>query len=133
MGSSRPTHRAANARGAVLIGYGAGDVVDRVSVLGLKIFHHGPKSEWVREHAALVKDPKLEILVRPTLRVAAIALAAVNGVIWGLEDQIRAFRVKVEADDPPNPADVAHVGMQIQAENDHRQEFVTQLNGGDVS
>ena len=120
----------------MLAGYGAGDVVDRLSILSLKIFHKGAVRAHVKEHAALAADPKLSTFGSAARgnrerRAAAFALCAVNGELWGHEDQIRAFREATESSSArqPDPYDVAKVAMAIQALNDRRQELVAQLNG----
>ena len=107
--------------------YGPGDVIDRLSVLTLKIYHKGERYE--REFAVLTRNAKG--IVEGPDRLDALALAAINGELWGHEDQIRRFREQLTAADrmDPDPRDVARIAIEIQELNDRRQELVTRLNG----
>ena len=110
--------------------YGPGDVIDRLSVLTLKIHHKGERYE--REFGVLSGNAKG--IVEGPDRLDALALAAINGELWGHEDQIRRFREQLTDDErmDPDPRDVARIAIEIQELNDRRQQLVTKLNG-DVS
>lgn len=119
---------------------GIGALVDRLSILSMKQ-QHKPSPAYFHE-AQRVYGRLLEI-VDPRARDAlpwelsdALALAAINGEIWGLEDQIRAFRVQRDsaAGKVIGLADWAKdrlvdVAMEIQELNDRRAALVTTLNG----
>jgi hypothetical protein len=116
---------------------GLGDILDRLSILALKIVHGEDRgrdiSPFVAERAALLRQlvddpnslPNIGTALSTALFFAQMELGAVNAALWQAEDQLRAWRGPSA---PPSPEELA---VRIQALNDRRAALIDDLN--DVS
>lgn len=73
-----------------LVNYGVGEIVDRLTILDLKIAHGGG------DHFATERSALLTQLHGRTLNGAwfehALRLAVINGLLWRAEDDLRGAR-----------------------------------------
>ncbi len=105
---------------------GPGEILDRLTILALKIQHGWaagkPVAHWEAEHAALYSQVLSHMGTAPVLE-----LAAVNVKLWEAEDELRAWRRA-----PSNLDDEMHAtitcAFRIQELNDRRAELVTLIN-----
>lgn len=111
-----------------LVGYGAGELFDRLSILALKIAHK-PDQHFLDEQSDLL-DQIPSMVYRVPSREAfkhVLMLSATNARIWHLEDHLREMRSMVH----PNveeTADIAATAMQIQQLNDNRAHLISVIN-----
>lgn len=112
-----------------LVNYGAGEIVDRIAILTLKIRYAeetGVESAHFRnERAALL--PKLTSTNHLGGYLDAIfELTTINGMLWRAEDELRDLR---EADRTAAHAErVIRVAFRIQDLNDRRAQIVGVIN-----
>ena len=107
-----------------LIGYGAGEILDRLSILALKISHK-PAKHFTDEFSDLLDKIPTEVYHVPSREAIklAIQLATVNGRLWVLEDLLRGIREgRVTA------PDAREVAFRIQEFNDERASLIEQMN-----
>lgn len=112
-----------------LINYGVGELVDRLTILELKIAHGGGDHFTNERAAILVKlapgDPARWIAF-------GLRLATVNGLLWHLEDDLRWWRREVRGifDNLQDRSvyDVAEIAFRIQELNDQRAELIESIN-----
>lgn len=110
-----------------LVNPGVGDVVDRLSILELKVLHgeiaQKDTAHWVRE-----RDVLLVQLAGRTLNGSwfqpAIALSVVNAALWREEDNLRAYR----KENPVAMAPVVCCAFLIQQLNDQRAVLIGEIN-----
>ena len=110
-----------------LIDYGLGEVLDRLSILALKISYAGdagkPVDHFTRERAKL--------LVQATTRVSGrvfecyAELAVVNARLWQSEDALRELR-RTSGSGADWPT-VGQLAFEIQALNDRRAALVAEI------
>lgn len=114
---------------------GPGEILDRLTILALKIVHGEyagrDTTHWKEEYYALdsTKTPSIPI-------VQVVELAAVNGALWQAEDEIRRLRALPEGrrDQWTGSVgntwvvDVANVALRIATLNDRRAELVARIN-----
>lgn len=113
-----------------LINYGVGEIVDRLTILSLKIAHtsEDQRSYFPTERAALLTQ-----LQGRTLNGAwfehVITLGTVNGLLWQREDDLRQYRRDTE-DQPErdDPKAIASLAFEIQALNDQRARLIETIN-----
>jgi len=78
-----------------LVNIGAGEIVDRLTILALKILYAGQQGKPT-EHFEQERNALLVMLRGRELNSGwfehTIALAAVNGALWRVEDQMRELR-----------------------------------------
>ena len=118
-----------------LINYGTGEILDRLTILDLKIQHggEGQVDHFRNERSALLAKaaPQNTQAWFPL----ALKLAMVNGLLWRAEDELRSLRNR------PEPAraqwvgfgktwieEVAGVAVRIQELNDARALCVQEIN-----
>jgi len=112
-----------------LINYGIGEIVDRLSILALKILHAGsrPTDHFVRERNALLAQ-----LRGRTLNAAwfehAVALGAVNAAIWSTEDELRGYREGDLSDSLTDLVPIRRIAFRLQALNDERSRLIEAIN-----
>lgn len=109
-----------------LINYGTGEILDRLTILSLKLLYGDQAgkdtSHFRNERNALV----VKINAGKGFPVEqGLELAAVNAALWQAEDEIREYRRNAANIDPLTVADVA---FRIQALNDRRAELIAQIN-----
>jgi len=118
-----------------LVNFGLGEVCDRVSILGLKIYYGEANSvdvsHFKHERAALM----VKILARDGGRWIEwyTDLAVVNAAIWHAEDEIREHAAALLTEKDETAAAEHHfhagtLGMQIAKLNDKRAELVFRIN-----
>ena len=114
-----------------LINYGLGEVLDRLTILDLKILAAGdagqPIDHWRNEQAVLLTQVQTRLLLGTTAWIElGLRLAMINGLLWHAEDDLRACRNL--------PLDVAitesssRIAFRIQDLNDRRSQLITQIN-----
>lgn len=117
-----------------LIGFGAGEALDRLSILSLKIVHadlRGVRSDhfaeeeqnllvWLDQHPSTISDA-----THQEVRKSENRLAAVNAVIWYAEDELRRLR---SVDSPVEQGAIANMAVKLQIMNDHRAELIREIN-----
>ena len=78
-----------------LVNIGTGEIVDRLTILALKILYAGQQDKPV-EHFTNEQHALLVMLRGKTLNGVwfehAVGLGAVNGALWRVEDQMRELR-----------------------------------------
>jgi hypothetical protein len=108
---------------ARLVNPGLGDKVDRLSILTLKLRHHGHQEHWAREAAVL------EVETRAVPVRLAVELTAVNAMLWQAEDELRRYRdVDAAGDHDFDWKTAALCAFRIQDLNDTRAQLVQQIN-----
>lgn len=119
-----------------LIGYGPGELLDRLTILALKI-HHGEAEQaylghWKEERTELFKTLDLWkdwAIVRDATLLFTIDLTLVNSLLWRAEDDLRAWRKQGwDTIGAPEAIEVADLGFRIQALNDRRAGIVMAIN-----
>ncbi|HEY9016198.1 MAG TPA: hypothetical protein VIM84_14180 [Gemmatimonadales bacterium] len=116
-----------------LLNPGLGELVDRLTILGLKIIHgreiEKDVSHWEAEQVAIA-DRLLIHLPRSTGEAIAVAadLAAVNAALWQAEDALRAYRRASAAS--ADWEDIAGCAFRIQRLNDMRASLIRDLSDG---
>lgn len=109
-----------------LINFGPGEIVDRLSILALKLTHGQAAGKSVdhfqAEWDALVKYP-IPFIELPVANV--IRLTTVNGLLWQAEDDLRKWRPGLTDYEAHLVADLA---FRIQDLNDQRATLVQTIN-----
>jgi len=117
---------------------GPGEILDRLTILSLKILHGGMAGRsiehWKAEYAYLNEEKYSPCVSRATsyfadLQAAILDLAAVNGAIWTAEDELR--RWQGEGCGPcslPQAMTVAVVALRAQSLNDRRAQLIAEIN-----
>lgn len=117
---------------------GPGEILDRLTILALKITHAAmrrhPYGHWEQEQRILI--PQWLAAIGPGLGQGTtehcLELAAVNGALWALEDQIRQLRAEIQTGDARDIAkcysQAGAIGLQISTLNDRRASLVTLIN-----
>lgn len=107
---------------------GPGEILDRLTILALKIVHGKlvgvDGRHWGAEFTALEERYGQKV-------DALLSLAAVNAALWQAEDTMREVRAHYGAaghDRTFTDRHAADVGMRIQQLNDRRAELVTLIN-----
>lgn len=119
---------------ARLINPGTGEILDRLSILGLKLLYGGLAGKETKHfrderNVLLTKLNAGDGITGPAME-HYIELAAVNAALWQAEDQLREYR------DVPQTAhvDMAHYALivrcafKIQQLNDRRAELISLIN-----
>lgn len=115
-----------------LIDPGPGDILDRLTILALKIVYGKQAGRsvdlWGVEYAALCNRVADAAWIARLLE-----LAAVNGALWQAEDEMRRLRQPFETPGIAQSSDrlvqdVASCGARIQTLNDRRAELITLIN-----
>lgn len=114
---------------ARLINYGTGDVLDRLTILALKVLHYGAAGKDTQhlldERNALLPKVMTVNLTKAALE-ALLELGAVNGVIWGATDALRPYALQGwEAGEETR---IAELGVQIMRLNDRRAHLIDTIN-----
>ena len=120
---------------------GIGDIVDRLTILSLKILSGTEQGKdtahWRNEQVILLSQIRARTLDGPWFPLA-LDLAAVNGMLWHAEDDLRALRQIDLAQDSEatrqGEATAARTGFRIQELNDRRAgliESINQISGDD--
>lgn len=115
-----------------LVNPGLGDVLDRLSILSLKILHgefaKKDVTHWKVERSQL--QPQVNARSNGAWFQFALDLAAVNSALWHAEDEMRVIR----ADEPTpesQPGTMMRAGVvaiRIQELNDQRAALVGAIN-----
>lgn len=110
-----------------LTNLGPGDITDRLTILSLKILNAGARetTHWKAEQTALLSQIRSRTL-NGVWFAAVLDLAAVNGMLWVAEDQLRALRAN--ASGSVDWAEAGAVAFQIQTLNDRRSALIDQIN-----
>lgn len=122
-----------------LINPGVGELVDRLTIIQLKLLQHGP--QFRQELEALVNQLSLGSEDRhgwAAIPLRAITrLAAVNAVLWQLEDDLRSVRNAAEVlrslpADPSRQDTTTYkaglIGIRIQELNDERARLIAEIS-----
>lgn len=106
-----------------------GDVIDRVSILLLKILHAGPSQTigWQDELTHL--RTTYPLMLTDTL-LNALGVAAINGCVWEREEWIRD-NAKME-NERVDWALCGEIAVKTRRLNDRKAEILRDLNGGRV-
>lgn len=107
-----------------LIGYGVGELIDRLTILDLKIAHGGG-DHFVNERTALLVKVKARDLTGAAFE-ATLGLALVNGLLWRAEDDLRLLRRQSGGELREQDAGV--IAFRIQELNDQRAALVETIN-----
>ncbi len=131
-----------------LVNAGLGDVSDRLTILALKILVGQEQGRDVthfsNEHAALLTQIRSRTLNAKWFE-AVLSLAAVNGLLWHAEDDLKALRLEWMVQQTPSAAEVTitavgdgvkrrvadlvlPLAFRIQGLNEQRAELVAQIN-----
>lgn len=108
-----------------LINFGLGEIVDRLTILALKIRHTEDSLAFQSERDQLVA------LIKPHTAETVTEwadLASVNNQLWQAEDKMRGYRERKLHLTTHDHFDVSDVAMQIQEFNDHRAELIRSIN-----
>ena len=109
-----------------LIHHGLGEVVDRLTILALKLQHAvGDTAGFETERRDLLADWRPH--TANTVPEWA-DLAHVNNQLWMAEDKMRAYRGRKQPLTLQNRLDVADLGMRCQALNDERAQLIASIN-----
>jgi hypothetical protein len=114
-----------------LINYGPGEIVDRLTILELKILHGRASKKAIdhfeKERAALLTQLRSRVDGGMNWFEHTLELAVVNGQIWNGEELLRTYRGKLL------PADVEvaiAIAFSLQEWNDRRHELIRRINVG---
>lgn len=110
-----------------LVNYGVGEIVDRLTILDLKIAHGGG-DHFVNERGVLLT--KLRTTTNATaIWDAGFRLATVNGLLWHAEDELRHYREDTDGQPERDDAKViAYIAFRIQELNDQRAGLIETIN-----
>lgn len=115
-----------------LVGYGLGEIADRLTILSLKLLYGlaagKPTAHFAQEYDALfeqfwARGPYAAGVFDQTLH-----LAAVNAALWQAEDEMRVFAQCIFTLSEERVEEVADLGLRIQKLNDQRAALVAQIN-----
>ena len=116
---------------SALLNIGAGNIADRLTILALKLLHYGAAGTPT-DH---LRDERNALLVQLRSRKGGkdyteelLELAAVNGRLWTLTDQLRALD---NSETPRATTTLIHagqIGIDILRLNDHRAKLVARIN-----
>lgn len=114
---------------ARLINPGTGDLLDRLSILSLKLLYGqqaGKETKHFRDerNAVLTKINAADRFTGPVVE-AGFELAAVNAALWQAEDELRGYARNAAN---TNPSIVAECAFRIQSLNDRRAELISLIN-----
>lgn len=115
---------------------GPGDILDRLTILALKIVHGKQAGRdtapWDAEFGHLIAVHDGDAIAH--LRMAQhLELGAVNSALWQAEDEMRECRRRTgnaAYDAILLQTATSACGMKIQSLNDRRAALITLLNGG---
>lgn len=117
-----------------LINFGAGEIVDRLTILSTKILY-GSAARKETKHWLDERNVLLTMLRGRELNGSwfplALDLAAVNAALWRAEDDLRGYRQDNEAGLADKAAlweDAAKCAFRCQELNDRRAELIEQIN-----
>lgn len=116
-----------------LVNYGTGEVLDRLSILGLKLVYGGLQGRDTKHfrderNALLPKINAANGLAGITLE-HYLELAAVNAALWQAEDRLREYRKADGAQEKWfDYREVALQAFEIQQLNDRRAELISLIN-----
>lgn len=113
-----------------LVNPGLGDLIDRLTILALKIVHGEDRGRdvkpFITEREALLKQLGADASpLAATGATLIMELGAVNAALWQAEDQVRALRGGRSVGGLPDGVELA---FRIQALNDRRSELIDELN-----
>jgi hypothetical protein len=112
-----------------LIGYGPGEIVDRISILSLKIQHGRLLARDVTHYQAEIWQLLPELNLKKATAEQVFELTAVNAVIWQLTDRVRAERANPAVNASRDSTVVlAQCAIQLQVANDRRTELISLIN-----
>ena len=113
-----------------LVNYGVGEIVDRLTILELKILH-GRQAGKAVDHFETERAALLTQLRGRSLNGAwfehVLTLGAVNGLLWRTEDTIRAART-TSGDLQREAFEIVTTAFRIQALNDQRAALIETIN-----
>lgn len=113
-----------------LVNYGTGDVLDRLTILALKVLHYGAAGKDTQhlldERNALLPKVMTVNLTKAALE-ALLELGAVNGALWGATDKLREL-APYHPETPSVERELAALGVQILRLNDRRAHLVDTIN-----
>ena len=118
-----------------LVNIGVGEIVDRLTILALKILYAGQQGKsadhFEQERNALLTQLRGRTTMNGLWFEPALTLGAVNGALWQTEDKIREYRIQASAVgyDPAftNKA-IVQAAFRIQELNDQRAGLVEAIN-----
>lgn len=114
-----------------LVNPGAGEVADRLTILELKLLAAAEagrdRDHWETERTALLTKIHARTLNAAWFD-AVLALAAVNGMLWHAEDDLRAWRSPDHAYTMADLEQIRILAFRIQTLNDRRADLVYQIN-----
>ncbi len=114
-----------------LIDPGVGEIVDRLSILALKILFGGEANKDVahfqRERTALLAKIRGRDATGPWFHLT-FELSAVNAALWHAEDDLRILRTGAANPSVDVVTTVAMLAFRIQALNDTRADLVAAIN-----
>lgn len=114
-----------------LINPGIGEVSDRLTILTLKVLAGSGQGKEVA-HFEAERSLLLTKIHARTLNAmwfdAYTELAAVNGLLWHAEDDLRIWREGGPLYTGPQLETIRQLAFRIQALNDRRAELVMQIN-----
>lgn len=112
-----------------LVNIGVGEIVDRLTILSLKILYSGqadkPIDHFENERTALMVMLRGRTLDGPWFE-QVLALSAINGALWRAEDEMRTHRE--EGQTTKNRDDIIECAFRIQELNDERARLVETIN-----
>ena len=116
-----------------LINFGLGEIIDRLTILALKVSYGEsalhPVDHFRREQASLYARAAGSTRLSGRVFEAALELSAVNARIWQEEDYLRGRRRQYE--DCPEDVDLlatVAIAFRIQALNDRRHALLHTIN-----
>lgn len=112
-----------------LINYGLGEVLDRLTILDLKILTATdagqPIDHWRNEQTILLTQLQARATSMAWLELG-LRLAMINGLLWHAEDDLRARRnLPLDAAITESSSRIA---FRIQDLNDRRSQLIAQIN-----
>ena len=118
-----------------LVNIGAGEIVDRLTILSLKILYSGLRGK-PPEHFENERNALLSMMAKREKATACLEqmlmLGAVNGALWQAEDELRGYRAKRDLTGDKlhkNDSDATvQAAFRIQQLNDSRAELVEAIN-----
>ncbi len=117
-----------------LINYGAGEIVDRLTILSLKIAHAPENNDHFRNEQVVLLMKLRACNGITSYLDELLELATVNGLLWHAEDEIRDWRKRFElhavseVEDPAARHMVSLIAFSIQELNDRRAGLVEAIN-----
>ena len=111
-----------------LIDFGLGEIIDRLTILALKLAYQPGVIAFTAEREQLISRIRPRTADTPDTRHEWAQLARVNSALWQAHDRMRVYRKRFGQLSLKDRLDVADLAFARQALHDQRVELIRVLN-----